>query len=96
MDANEENNIPTAYDPEERFNRMEEQAENDLEFFEDLICGYVNCPHCADVGFIVVYSFTYAPEQQQCQFCYETPNSKFNLDRRGVQYKERKSGHRLG
>lgn len=35
------------------------------------------CP-CSDVGYFVVCGVDGEPEQEQCQFCYETENSRFN------------------
>lgn len=33
-----------------------------------------NCTNCNNIGMIRTYA-----EVEQCQFCYENPNSKFNL-----------------
>lgn len=38
------------------------------------------CPYCDNEGFTVVENVhTGEPEQEQCQFCYEEPNSLFML-----------------
>ena len=38
----------------------------------------LKCPLCEDVGWYAVNSKD-GPEQQQCEFCYTTPNSLFNI-----------------
>ena len=41
---------------------------------------YKNCPNCENIGFSVYPDpVTGEPEQEQCQFCYEEPNSVFNV-----------------
>lgn len=36
------------------------------------------CPNCDDVGFYVIENRQGEPEQCQCQWCYTTPQSRFN------------------
>ena len=39
-----------------------------------------NCPNCDNQGFNVVQNhWTGEPEQEQCRFCYEEPDSIFNV-----------------
>lgn len=39
-----------------------------------------SCPNCDDVGwYVVADNFTGEPLQEQCQWCYETTDSKFNV-----------------
>ena len=40
----------------------------------------VKCPNCEDVGWFADYDQHGNIEQCQCQFCYTTPNSIFNLN----------------
>jgi len=41
----------------------------------------INCPHCDNVGwYMVPDTHTGEPMQEQCRFCYETPNSRFNVE----------------
>ena len=42
-----------------------------------------DCPHCPNQGWYAVPNRnTGDAEQQQCEFCYTTPNSRFNADAR--------------
>lgn len=44
---------------------------------------YKNCPNCTNIGFNVYPNhYTGEPEQEQCQFCYEDPDSIFNYIQR--------------
>lgn len=40
-----------------------------------------NCPHCNDMGYQVVTGRDGEPEQEQCEWCYTNPNSKFSRQR---------------
>src|SRR5690606_11472245 len=40
----------------------------------------VDCPHCPNQGFEVVADSYGEAEQSQCEFCYCTPNSRFNVN----------------
>ena len=39
----------------------------------------LKCPLCEDVGYYVVSGTCGEPEMEQCEFCYTTPNSLFNV-----------------
>jgi hypothetical protein len=39
------------------------------------------CPNCLDVGRYAVESVGAPPDQMQCEWCYTTPNSVFNITR---------------
>lgn len=38
----------------------------------------LDCPHCDNLGWYIV-TVGDQPMQEQCRWCYETPNSKFFL-----------------
>ncbi len=42
----------------------------------------LDCPNCDNVGCIANQIGDNDWEQIQCQWCYETPNSRFNYERR--------------
>jgi hypothetical protein len=42
----------------------------------------VPCPNCPDRGWYTKYNED-APYQEQCEFCYNVPNSIFNLTYKG-------------
>ena len=44
-----------------------------------IICLDVEHCHCGDVGFLVIPDSDGEPMQQQCEFCYTTPWSAFNI-----------------
>lgn len=44
----------------------------------ELINNSKNCPYCENIGYVVVGSCD-DPEQQQCQWCDEMVDSKYNL-----------------
>jgi len=39
----------------------------------------LKCPHCDDIGWFVDFDHNGEAAQVQCEFCYTTPNSIFNL-----------------
>ena len=40
-----------------------------------------SCPNCDNVGWYIVQdSFTGEPLQEQCEWCYTNPMSRFNFD----------------
>ncbi len=60
---------------------------NELAKFAELIKARVlaeikplKCPNCEDVGWFADYDQHGNIEQCQCEFCYTTPNSIFNLN----------------
>lgn len=48
-----------------------------------------DCPNCPNLGYYTIRKYNFSKEDggdeidfEQCQWCYETPNSKFNYARR--------------
>jgi hypothetical protein len=52
---------------------------------QDGIAGWVervkglNCPSCNNEGYYMVCDAIGNPTPEQCEWCYTTPNSKFNM-----------------
>ena len=55
----------------------------------------VHCPNCPDQGWYAEQDYgTEEVMQVQCQFCYETPNSVFNIEAANARHNRRTKAER--
>lgn len=48
------------------------------------VAGILDCPYCDNSGFTLEATHEGELIQEQCQWCHETSNSKFNMSRPGI------------
>ena len=54
----------------------------------------IDCPNCDNVGWFMAPDSNGEPTPEQCQWCYVTPNSKFNLSQ-NAKLADDSSGERI-